>query len=208
MSKSVKIVTLALWIVAVGGMVSVVAMQLGTRTRQDPEIYYLPHDEPIEAPDFTLTDQLGRAVSASDLKGHPWIADFIFTECAAICPVMTHNLASLQSRIPAEVKFISFSVDPAHDLPPVLLKYANEYGADNDRWRFLTGKPEDVMATVKGMKVSFIPASKDNPIDHDTHFLLMDSSGRLHGVYSGPAKEDMDKLVTDATALVAGESKP
>jgi protein SCO1 len=107
MNKPLKRLTLALWLVAVVAMVLMVAMQLSTRDRAAAQL-----DTPIPVPDFTLTDQLGRSVSNADLMGHPWIADFIFTECASACPLMSHKLSDLQAVIPADVKFVSFSVDP------------------------------------------------------------------------------------------------
>jgi protein SCO1 len=207
MSRPVKVLTILLWVVAVTGMVSVVAVQLWSRDRQ-AQADEQSVGEPIVAPDFALTDQLGRRVSNQDLRGHAWIADFIFTECESACPAMSHNLALLQARIPTDVKFVSFSVDPEHDTPPVLLTYAQQYGADNDRWRFLTGPKDTVMDAVHGMKVSIVPATQSSQIEHDIHFLLMDSSGRLHGVYDSRIQGELDKLVADSTALSAEESKP
>jgi protein SCO1/2 len=201
MSKPVKILTMSLWLVAVIGMVVLAAVQVSRRDRGPDQI-----DADIQVPDFSLTDQLGRSVSPRDLKGHPWIADFIFTECASACPLMSRHLSELQSKIPTQVKFVSFSVDPEHDTPPVLADYAKQYGADNDRWRFLTGDKDAVMAAVHGMKVSVVPAAPGTQIEHDIHFLLIDATGRLSGVYDSRIPADMDKLVSDATALAGGES--
>jgi protein SCO1/2 len=201
MSKPVKRLTIALWIAAVAGMVFVVAMQLSNRDRTDGAI-----DTPITAPDFALTDQLGRTVTTAGLRGRPWIADFIFTECASACPIMSHRLSELQSKIPANVKFVSFSVDPERDTPPVLLAYAKQYNADNDRWRFLTGPKDRVFAAIAGMKVAIIPATKDNPLEHDIHYLLIDSAGRMYHAYDSRYPAQVDQLVTDAKALAAEQS--
>jgi protein SCO1/2 len=198
MNKPLKRLTLALWLVAVVAMVLMVAMQLSTRDRAAAQL-----DAPLVAPDFSLTDQLGRSVSNADLKGHPWIADFIFTECASACPLMSHKLSDLQAVIPADVKFVSFSVDPERDTPAVLLAYAKQYGADNDRWRFLTGDKTKVFDAVAGMKVSVIAATKDNPIEHDIHFLLIDSAGHIHGFYDSRVPDEVDRLIRDAAALSA-----
>jgi protein SCO1 len=201
MSKPIKRLTVSLWIAAVAGMVFMVAMQLSTRDRSDAAV-----DSVAWAPDFSLTDQLGRTVTTSDLHGHPWIADFIFTECASACPIMSHRLSELQSKIPASVKFVSFSVDPERDTPPVLLAYAKQYNADNDRWVFLTGQKDQVYAAITSMKVAVIPATKDNPIEHDVHYLLIDSSGRLYGAYDSRYPGLVDKLIADATTLAAEPS--
>lgn len=203
MSRSAKTVTLLLWIVAVAAMVSVVAMQWWGRDRGSAQAFS------IFAPTFTLTDQLGRSVTTDDLKGRPWVADFIFTQCASACPLMTRRLASVQTTISPQVRFVSFSVDPDHDTPPVLLAYAKQYGADLDRWLFLTGPKDQLFSAIQGMKVSLIPATDGNPIEHDVHYLLMDSAGRLRGAYDSRVPGEVDRLVSDANALAAGqESKP
>jgi protein SCO1 len=205
MTKPIKRLTVALWIAAVAGMVFMVAMQLSTRDRTDAAV----EAAPWAAPDFTLTDQLGRTVTTASLRGHPWIADFIFTECASACPLMSHHLSDLQSKIPAGVKFVSFSVDPDRDTPPVLLAYGKQYNADNDRWYFLTGEKDKVYAAITGMKVAFVPASGNNPIEHDVHFLLIDSTGHLYQnkAYDSRYPAEMDQLAADATALAAGQSQ-
>ena len=131
------------------------------------------------------------------------MADFIFTECASACPLMSQKLSALQARIPGEVKFVSCSVDPANDTPAKLLAYAKQYGADNDRWRFLTGDKDKVMDAIHGMKVSIVPAAPGNQIEHDIHFLLMDADGRLRGTYDSREPQELEKLVKDAAALIA-----
>jgi len=192
MSKPMKILTMAAWLVAVAGMVVLAAVQLTRDHNTQPS-------EVITAPDFSLTDQLGRTVTTQDLKGHPWIADFFFTECASACPIMSSHLSALQSRIPSDVKFISFSVDPEHDTPPALLAYAKQYGADNDRWRFLTGDKDKIMDAIHGMKVSLVPPATGNQIEHDVHFLLMDADGKLVRVYDSRFPDEIDLLIKDAT---------
>jgi cytochrome oxidase Cu insertion factor (SCO1/SenC/PrrC family) len=202
---------MSMWALAIAGMFGIVAMKLaGNRPAPSSGAEAIPVTQdasppliPIQTPDFSLTDQLGRTVTPRQLLGHPWIADFIFTECATECPIMTHRLSSLQHTIPAEVKFVSFSVDPARDTPPVLLEYSKQNGADNDRWLFLTGQPKDVLATISAMKVIFVPADKDNPIGHDIHYLLMDSQGRMRGAYNSLQPGEVANLVRDADALVA-----
>jgi len=212
MSRPVRNLTLALWILAVAGMIWVVANQLWLRNppsaRSDAATIFstLPDGgatrvEGITAPAFALTDQLGHAVTADDLKGHPWIADFIFTQCASECPLMTKHLADLQGKIPADVKFVSFSVDPEHDTPSVLSAYATQFGADGSRWRFLTGDKKAVMDAVAGMKSTVIPATKDSPIEHDIHYILMDAANRMYAIYDSRVAGQIDQLVNDANGL-------
>ena len=68
-------------------------------------------------PDFRLVERSGRPLSLADLKGRPWVAEFIFTQCAGACPAMTARMARLRRDVPPDVQFVSFTVDPAHDTP-------------------------------------------------------------------------------------------
>jgi protein SCO1 len=97
-------------------------------------------------PDFALIDQRGRPVRRSDLEGKVWIASFIFTNCPDECPLMTSEMARLQSDLAhmADLRLVSISVDPDRDTPAVLLQYAERFNADPDRWFFLTGDKQDI----------------------------------------------------------------
>ena len=92
-------------------------------------------------PPFTLTERSGRPVSRDDLLGHVSVVDFIYTECTETCPTQSLGFAQLQRRFAAEedLRLVSITVDPAHDTPEVLRKYADRYGATG-RWLFLTGE--------------------------------------------------------------------
>ena len=114
-------------------------------------------------PDFSLVERSGRQVRAADLKGHVWVANFIFTRCPSICPGLSARMAALQKRLrrnqpgygetseatgPSgtrqpdggdETRLVSFTVDPEHDTAEVLRLYADRFRADPDRWLFLTG---------------------------------------------------------------------
>src|SRR5207302_573123 len=103
------------------------------------------------APEFSLVDQNAKTFTAADLRGHPWVADFVFTTCGNICPVMSHKMAELQQMTPGGVKLVSFTVNPEHDTPAVLKEYAKDLRADESRWRFLTGTPQQMQDAAKGM---------------------------------------------------------
>lgn len=135
---------------------------------------------PWKVPAFDYVDQDGHHITNRDLLGHPWIADFIYTQCTTACPVLTARMRLLQRRItdPA-VRFVSFSVDPAHDTPSVLKAYAAKWHGDESRWRLLsTGDDANVHATAMGMRVA-VEHSGDptNPILHTSRFILVDPAG-------------------------------
>jgi len=210
MSKPAKIVAISLWSLCVIAMIGVVTEFLLIRDHQanavvvtmPPQTDALP--PAFNAPDFSLTDQLGRTVTTASLRGHPFIVSFIFTTCATDCPLVSLRFSQLQPRIPPDVKFISISVDPDHDTPPVLLAYAAQYHADNDRWRFLTGPRDQVYAAIHGLKVP-IEQTGTNQIQHDLHYNLYDSQGRFRMNYNSKSPDEIEQLVKDVQTLLAQE---
>jgi len=161
-------------------------------------------------PPFTLVERSGRTVSAADLTGHVWVADFVFTRCPDFCPALTARMAGLQKALaPAAdpVRLVSFSVDPTHDTPEVLEDYARRAGA-GDGWLFVTGAREAVAALLRdGFKVAWAddgpPAS---PITHSDRFVLVDRALRIRGYYHGTQPDDVARLARDAIALSDGKS--
>jgi cytochrome oxidase Cu insertion factor (SCO1/SenC/PrrC family) len=142
--------------------------------------------------DFTLTNQSCAAVSLADLHGRVWVADIIFTRCAGPCLTMSRQMKELQTAFPPEsrARLVSLTTDPDFDTPPVLLKYAERFGADTNRWMFLTGTRNQIGALAAGsLKLSAVgikPADRVSPDDlfvHSTIFVVVDKPGRLRGVF-------------------------
>src|SRR5437870_11690607 len=102
----------------------------------------IPSHYPL--PEFSLTDQTGKAVTLHDLAGKVWVADFIFTNCGGTCPLMTEKMRKLQDALPPAVQFVSFTVDPVRDTTKILAAYAKEHAANQERWSFLTGDKQDL----------------------------------------------------------------
>lgn len=153
-----------------------------------------------QAPDFSLTERSGQAFSRSDLAGKPWIADFIFTSCAGQCPLMSLQMARLQREFGSEsgFQFVSFTVDPERDTPEVLAQYADHYGAEKERWFFLTGPKPEIDRITKGFFLS--PA--DQPAMHSIRFVLIDRQGRMRGYYDSSDPPSTKQLVHDAKILL------
>jgi cytochrome oxidase Cu insertion factor (SCO1/SenC/PrrC family) len=141
---------------------------------------------------FGLTNQSGGAVSMQELRGHVWIADIIFTRCAGPCLRMSRQLSELQAALPpnSQTKLVSLTTDPDFDTPAVLLNYAARFGADTNRWMFLTGTKRQIsdLAT-DSLKLSAVekkPAERESPDDlfvHSTIFVAVDKLGRLRGIF-------------------------
>jgi protein SCO1/2 len=154
--------------------------------------------------EFSLTDQTGAPVTLASLKGHPWVANFIFTHCQGPCPLITYKTAQLQKEFSdaSHLKFISFSVDPEHDTPTVLAAYAKSYDADSSRWHFLTGEKTKVYSVIRdSFKLAAEPASEKpgSAADfiHSTFFVLVDKDGRILGYYNSTDNEAFDRLRAD-----------
>lgn len=219
MSQPQKILTVVLWIIAVAGMVGIVAMKTLPANSVNPSANPPPAvvrvaDPPADstdaalsvlypAPAFALVDQDGNPFTDAQLLGHPWIADFIFTTCASLCPTMSAHMADMQDQLPADVKLVSFSVDPAHDTPAALKAYGARYHAQPNRWIFLTGDEKTQERVVRAMKLAFAPSVGDIPIQHDEHFVLVDGQGKIRGFYDSFVPERMNELVHDASYLSA-----
>jgi protein SCO1/2 len=156
-------------------------------------------------PDFSLTDQTDKPVTLQELKGRVWVADFIFTNCGGTCPVMTEKMRKMQETLPADIRMVSFTVDPARDTSKALAAYAAEHGASRERWLFLTGDKQALYdICIKGFK---LPLQDDEgtplePITHSTRFVLVDKKGQIRGYYSGTEQEDLKRLAADAKGLL------
>jgi len=143
-------------------------------------------------PDFTLTNQFGQPISRTNLLGHVWVGDIIFTRCAGPCPRMTQAMRALQDSLPKgkPVKPITLTTDPDYDTPPILRQYAEHAGADSSRWWFLTGpKAEIRKVAVDGMKLvaqQKAAPERETNVDlfiHSTIFVLVDKQGDLRAVF-------------------------
>jgi len=195
-----------LWGLLVAALVAVAGAALW-------QIVSRPVPPPVlgEVPDFALTNRDGRTVHRADLAGEPWVADFIFTRCAASCPMMSMRLARLNRELPADlrVRLVSFSVDPDYDSPEVLERYAQSFKAPA-RWLFLTGPRETVYRLTKeGFKLAVDAAggSADEPILHSTRFVLVDGQGRIRSYYEAFDEPSMKKLRRDLEALTSSPTR-
>ena len=142
--------------------------------------------------DFSLTNQNGRAVSLADLRGQVWVADIIFTRCPGPCLKMTKQIKALQDALPSgdKAKLVTLTTDADFDTPPVLKIYAERFGADSQRWMFLTGTKQEVAKlAIDSLKLTAIakkPEERESPQDlfvHSTIFVIADKRGRLRGVF-------------------------
>lgn len=155
--------------------------------------------------DFSLLNQNGQTITHNDYDNHIYVADFFFTTCPSICPLMTDNMVYLQGLLDAfpEVKLLSFSVTPEIDSVAVLKEYAIQKGVNDQRWNLLTG---DKKAIYDLARKSYLVVQEDGdggPHDmiHTENFVLVDKQRRIRGYYDGTVREDMDKILSDIRIL-------
>jgi protein SCO1/2 len=221
MGRFQKILMTSLWVVTVLMMIFIVTagLQLRKSTRASADAVAITMPQPastvlpvlFDAPAFSLIDQHGKPFSNADLKGQPWIGQFVFTTCQSICPMMMAKMAGLQKTIDPRVRFVSFSVDPDYDRPAILLAKANSLGADNDRWRFLTNPQIGAISTSDQSGINHVLRgmfeAKPGPLDpktmHSERFFLVDGNGHVRGIYASSDPDSMQQLKADTVTLLA-----
>jgi protein SCO1/2 len=172
-------------------------------------------------PDFELIDEEGAPFGSADLRGMVWVADFIFTRCNAMCPMLTAQMAGVQrelakERIEDRIHLVSISVDPGHDTPAVLAEYAAKHDAEVGKWTFLTGDRDEIWnlsATGFKLAVGERPEGSDNPLFHSDKFVVVDADGHIRGYYSPLEGSGRKQLMADIAVILdeaerAGELYP
>jgi cytochrome oxidase Cu insertion factor (SCO1/SenC/PrrC family) len=157
-------------------------------------------------PDFALSDQSGRAFQSKEsLRGKVWVANFIFTRCSGPCPRMTSQFRKLRDELkdPPELRMVSFTIDPANDTPEALATYGKSFGANPDKWYFLTGGQKDLNHLSHDV---FRLSTIDGTLEHSSRFVLVDRESRIRGFYDSSDAEVMQKLLTDVRNLLGGSA--
>ena len=161
-------------------------------------------------PDFTLTDQRSRRVSLSQLRGKVVAVNFIYTACQLpdFCARIVNHFGVLQQKFRSELGrslvLLTITFDPARDQPEVLAKYAAQWKADADTWRFLTGSAAEIRRVLDAFGVSAFP--DDGLVDHSLHTAVVDRDGRLVANIEGN-QYSVNQLV-DLTSSVLGTNRP
>lgn len=157
-----------------------------------------------QVPAFELTSETGQPFDSKELTGKVWVADLIYTTCPGPCPRMSalmHEVQQESSAMP-DVRLVSFTVDPEHDTPVVLARYAARFHAQPGRWRFLTGPREELNhLAFDAFKLSNV----DGSLNHSTRFVLLDRQSRIRGYY-GTEEDPVRQLVIDLRRALAEKS--
>jgi len=172
---------------------------------------WIDKDNPLfdsihQIPAFSFTDQDGKSVTEKTVEDKIYVANFIFTKCASICPKMTANMSILQEAFKNDndVLFLSHSVTPGMDSVPVLKKYAKAKGVISGKWYLLTGNENEIYRLAKkeyfaGDVIGYYQTG--NEFLHTENFILLDRHRRIRGVYNGTLQLEMERLIEDINML-------
>ncbi|MHC4816700.1 MAG: SCO family protein [Planctomycetota bacterium] len=175
--------------------------------KQEPMGAKVAQGEGLEVPAFSFLERGGRPYGLEDLKGKVWVASFIFTRCRTTCIPMCGEMMELQDEFEDEPDFriVATTVDPGHDTAERLKKFGEGYGADPERWLFLTGKKEAIKEFAHGgLKIQWHP---EDPLIHSTYFVLVDREGRIRDYFNQTRREEMERLRKVIRTLL-GEKTP
>ena len=154
---------------------------------------------------FSLLNQYGDSVSLATINGKLVVANFFFASCQSICPQMSSNLIKVQEAFPNadSLLIISHSVNPLHDTVEVLNAYAKRYGAKKGQWHLLTGDKKQIYELAKTSYLVNALEDDGSPEGflHSELFLLIDTQGRIRGMYDGTYMPEVERLIKDIKLL-------
>ena len=170
----------------------------------DGEIVYdtIPH----KIASFAFVDQDSVWITNETFKDKIYIADFFFTSCPTICPIMKQQMLRVYKvyKDDPRVAIISHSIDPEYDTVALLHDYAARLGVSSDTWHFVTGDKDAIydLAETSYMVVANEDESAPGGFIHSGAFLLVDPKGQIRGVYDGTIQEQVDLLIKDIDRLL------
>ncbi|WP_229216403.1 SCO family protein [Dyadobacter sp. 3J3] len=157
-------------------------------------------------PTFTFTNQYGDTVTEKIVKDKIYVTDFFFTSCPTICPVMKRQMLKVYKEFKdnPDVMILSHTIDPEHDTPQVLNKFAKDLGVEGKQWQFLTGPKEKIYEI--GQKSYLSAAQEDRTAEggflHSGAFILIDKEKHIRGMYDGTTEEGTQKLIQGIKSLL------
>ncbi|MCX7551440.1 SCO family protein [Xanthomarina sp. F2636L] len=155
--------------------------------------------------DFSLTNQNGETINQDTYKDKIYVADFFFTTCQTICPIMTDHMVLIQNAIKEDedVMLLSHTVTPEIDSVPQLKKYAIDKGVIDSKWNLVTGNKKEIYALARK---SYLAVKTDGTGDeydmiHTENFMLIDKKRQIRGYYDGTNSEDISRLLDEIEIL-------
>jgi protein SCO1/2 len=156
--------------------------------------------------DFSFTDQNGEIVTQETFKNKIYVADFFFTTCPTICPIMKTQMLRVYEKFKdnPEIGILSHTIDPKHDSVEVLHEFADRLGLTGDMWHFVTGDQGEIYDIGQN---SYMVTAREDPDEpggylHSGAFLLIDKERRIRGIYDGTKEEKVALLMKDIEKLL------
>ncbi len=157
--------------------------------------------------DFSLVNQNGETITQEDYRDKIYVADFFFTTCLTICPIMTKNMGEVQEAIKDDpnIMLLSHSVTPQIDTVAQLKRYALEKGVIDSKWNLVTGDKKQIYELARKSYLAVKNDGDGGPFDmiHTENFILVDKEKRIRGFYDGTDREEIDRLLSDIKILEA-----
>ncbi|MEP1487447.1 MAG: SCO family protein [Algibacter sp.] len=155
--------------------------------------------------DFSLINQNGKTITQNDYKDKIYVADFFFTTCQTICPIMTNHMAEIQKEIINDdaVMLLSHSVTPKIDSVEQLKRYAIKKKVNDKKWNLVTGDKKEIYRLARKSYLAVKDHGDGGPFDmvHTENFILIDKKRQIRGFYDGTDADDIDRLLDDVEIL-------
>lgn len=169
----------------------------------DDAVKHISRDHRIG--DFHLINQNGDSISKNDFEGKIYIADFFFTRCQTICPIMAINMSELQAyyKDDGDLKFLSHSVTPNIDSVSVLRAYADKNNAIDGKWEITTGKKTHIYELARKSYFAVLDEGDggDQDFIHTEQFVLVDKRKQIRGFYDGTDAREIERIIKDIEVL-------
>jgi protein SCO1 len=157
---------------------------------------------------FAFTDQDGKMVTDKTIAGKVYVAEYFFTHCEGICPVMNNNMRLVYEELKSEPDFliVSHTSDPERDSVPQMKYYADSMKVDTRKWMFLTGDKRNLYEAARLSYTIDDPAnnlkSLEDQFVHSQYWALVDKKGDVRRIYDGLKETEVRKLIKDAKRLL------
>jgi len=169
----------------------------------DDAVKHVSRDHKIS--DFHLVNQNGDTISQKNFENKIYVADFFFTRCQTICPIMAINMTQLQDyyKEDTSLKFLSHSVTPVIDSVSVLRAYADKHGAIDGKWEITTGDKRHIYELARKSYFAVLDEGDggDQDFIHTEQFVLVDKKKQIRGFYDGTDATEMDRIIKDIEIL-------
>jgi len=156
-------------------------------------------------PDFEFLNQDSVPITGKTFENSIYVADFFFTSCPSICPIMHRNMVNVYNKYKGnpEVMILSHSIDTKYDTPSVLKKYAEKLGVSGNQWQFASGTKESIY----GISPKYMVFTEENDqvaggFEHQGWFILVDKEKQIRGAYQGTEEKEVQKLMDDIDILL------